>query len=108
MRNKLSQEAMLLAWSFVKDNGWTLREGLRTAWKNIKLKTNMKKGIAGFSYRKVDGSVKVAFGTLDKSLTPDWRPGSRKRKINNAVQIYYDVETASWRSFRKTNLLITL
>ena len=37
-RNQLLSDVMQLAWQFVKTNGMTMAEALRTAWRNIKLK----------------------------------------------------------------------
>lgn len=36
-RNNL-KDIMLLAWSFVRRNGFTMAEAMKTAWRNYKLK----------------------------------------------------------------------
>lgn len=65
-RTQLS-EIMSLAWQFVKRNGYTMSEALKTAWANMKLKVQMKHRIVRFYFRKVDGTIREAYGTR-KSL----------------------------------------
>jgi hypothetical protein len=57
-------EVMTLAWQFVKRNGFTLSEALKAAWANMKLKKVMALRIAKFYFKKVDGSIREAYGTL--------------------------------------------
>ena len=56
-------EVMSLAWQFVKRNGYTMSEAMKVAWANLKLKGEMKKKIVKFYFKKVDGSVREAYGT---------------------------------------------
>lgn len=95
---------MHLAWQFVKRNGYSLSEALRTAWANVKLKAGMQSGIVRFYYRKVDGSIREAFGTLSERLVPP-TSGKEQRKKNDSVQTYYDTEIGEWRCFKVANLL---
>lgn len=95
---------MRLAWQFVKRNGYSLSEALRTAWANVKLKARMQSGIVRFYYRKVDGSIREAFGTLAERLVPP-TSGNDTRKKNDTIQTYYDTEIGEWRCFKVANLL---
>lgn len=63
-------EVMSLAWQFVKRNGYTMSEAMKVAWANLKLKGEMKKKIVKFYFKKVDGSVREAYGTLNEKLMP--------------------------------------
>lgn len=76
MRREILSKIMRLAWQFVKRNGYTMAEALRTAWLNIKLKAKMAQGIAKFYYSKVDGTMREAYGTLNPSLMPEQRAQS--------------------------------
>lgn len=100
-KNQLSN-VMSLAWQFIKRNGYTLSEALKTAWANIKLKAKMKKGIVKFYFQKVDGSLREAYGTLKESMLPETKS---ERKQNVTIQTYYDTERQSWRSFKRANLI---
>lgn len=45
-------EVMSLAWQFVRKNGFSMSEALRSAWVNMKLKAEMKKKIVKFYFKK--------------------------------------------------------
>lgn len=40
---ELLHEVMLLAWQFVRKNGFSMSEALKAAWANLKLMAEMKK-----------------------------------------------------------------
>ena len=94
-RTQLS-EIMSLAWQFVKRNGYTMSEALKTAWANMKLIAQMKHRIVRFYFRKVDG-------TLKESMLPPTR--GTGRKANETLQTYYDTERQEYRSFKRANLV---
>lgn len=101
------KDIMCLAWQFVKRNGYTMREALKVAWRNIKLKNAMKTRIVKFYYQKVDGSVREAFGTLKENLLPASLAGN-ERKRNDTVFTYFDTEIQEYRCFKKANLIKVL
>lgn len=94
---------MQLAWQFVKRNGFTLSEALKTAWKNVKLKLAMQTNIVKFYFTKVDGSTREAFGTLKTELLPETK--GTDRKPNDTIQTYFDTEVGEYRCFKKANLV---
>ncbi len=100
MYNK--SEILRLAWQFVKRNGMSMSEAMKTAWRNGKLKAMMKVSIVKFYFQKVDGSVREAYGTLKEGLTPATAETGRKK--NDTVQTYFDTEKGEWRCFKKANL----
>ena len=102
IKNQL-KEVMLMAWTFVKRNGFTMSEALKVAWANMKLKAAMKQRIVKFYFTKVDGSVREAYGTLKENLVPA-TSGESKRK-NDTVQVYFDTERQEYRCYKKANLL---
>lgn len=95
---------MQLAWQFVKRNGIELAEALRKAWQVFKLKAQMAKGIVRFYFRKVDGTIREAYGTLKAELMPEIK-GSDNRKKNDSVQVYFDTEKQEFRCFKLANLI---
>jgi len=97
---------MSLAWQFVKRNGYTMTEALKTAWANAKLVRKMKSGITRFYYRKVDGSIREAFGTLQENLLP--ATSNTGRKANDTLQTYFDTERGEWRCFKKANIVTAI
>ena len=96
------REVMLLAWQFVKRNGFTMAEAMRTAWLNMKLKAAMAVRIVKFYFQKVDGSLRESYGTLKDNLLPTTGDG---RKANPIIQTYYDTEKQEWRCFKRANLI---
>lgn len=96
------KSVMRLAWQFVKTNGFSMSEALKMSWKNIKLQSEMRKGIVKFYFQKVDGSIREAYGTLKAELLPELK-GTDKKK-NETVQAYFDTESNCFKSFKKANL----
>ena len=82
----------------------TMSEAMKVAWANLKLKGEMKKKIVKFYFKKVDGSVREAYGTLNEKLMPAIT-GTDNRKKNDTVQTYYDTERQEFRCFKKANLM---
>ena len=64
MKTQDLSNIMQTAWQFVKRNGMTLSDALKTAWRNFKLRVAMKSRIVKFYFLKVDGSIREAYGTL--------------------------------------------
>lgn len=94
---------MLLAWQFVRKNGYSMSEAMKVSWSIFKLKAKLKVGIVRFYFRKVDGSTREAFGTLSERLMPEMK--GTGRKANETLFTYFDTEKGEYRSFKKANLL---
>lgn len=103
MKRNVLHEIMSLAWQLVKRNGFSMSEALKCAWANMKLKVAMKQRIVKFYFKKVDGSVREAYGTLKENLIPATSGDSRKK--NDTVQVYFDTERQEYRCYKKANLL---
>lgn len=102
-RRYLLSQVMNLAWQFVKMNGFSMAEAMKAAWANMKLKAKMAMGIVRFYFRKVDGSIREAYGTLKQGLVP--QTGESNRRTNPTVQVYFDTEKGEFRCFKKANLI---
>lgn len=97
------KEVMLLAWHFVRHNGFTKSVALKAAWNNAKLTSEMKTGVVNFSFRRLDGTIRQACGTLQDTLLPQCK--GTGRKADDTLQTYFDTERQAYRSFKKANLL---
>ncbi|MDR2936132.1 MAG: SH3 beta-barrel fold-containing protein [Rikenellaceae bacterium] len=95
---------MAMAWRFFKTTGQSFSECLKIAWANFKLVAAMRTRIVKFYFRKVDGSIREAWGTLHPDLIPETKGDDRKK--NDTVQVYYDTERQEYRCFKKLNLVI--
>ncbi len=52
-------EVMSLAWQFVRKNGFSMSEALKSAWVNMKLKAEMKKKIVKFYLEKIEERIRI-------------------------------------------------
>ncbi len=99
------RKVMKLAWQFIRKNGFTLSEALKTAWANVKLNVAMAKGIVKFYFQKVDGTRREAYGTTNLNRIPsEYHPKGESKNIPT-LQVYFDTEKNAWRSFKKANLI---
>jgi hypothetical protein len=96
------KEVMQMAWSFVRKNGYSMSEALKCAWANLKLKAALKVKIVEFYFKKTDGTLRQAFGTLMSDRVPETK-GTKKTADN--CQVYFDTEKEEWRCFKKCNLV---
>lgn len=101
--NNKMRELMNKAWMLVKKYGFTMSEAMKQAWALLKLVNKMRKGIVNFMFKKVDGSTRMAWGTLE----PNRLPASQGtgRKPNESVQVYFDTEKQEYRCFKIANLI---
>ncbi|MEA1848961.1 SH3 beta-barrel fold-containing protein [Chryseobacterium sp. MHB01] len=93
------------AWKFFRTTGESFAECLKKAWNLYRLVERMKSGIVKFYFQKVDGSIREAWGTLSPDVIPATEPTENNRKQNETVQVYYDTEAQSFRSFKKLNFV---
>lgn len=89
-----------MAWA-MRSQFETFAEALKQAWKVAKLYAQMLIGNVKFQYRKVDGSIRDAVGTL--SVTYDSKGTGKASPIDSLV--YYDCLSNGWRSFKIANLI---
>lgn len=101
-KRNLLKEIMSLAWSFVRKNGYSMSEALKCAWANIKLRALLHKKVVEFYFKKTDGTLRQAFGTLMSDRIPETK-GTKKTADN--CQVYFDTEKNEYRCFKKCNLI---
>ena len=103
MRTKLS-EIMKKAWSYVKELAISMSDALKIAWMNMKAKSKMYSSIVIIQYRKKDDSIRIAKATLNPAYLPAVTSNSH-RKINDGIQVYWDIDKQAFRSYIKSNLI---
>lgn len=70
------------------------------------IKSELKAGAFCFQYRKVDGTIRDANGTLNPVIIqerlnqPEPVVDSKPYYSVNEVVVYYDLDANKWRSFR--------
>ena len=74
-------------------------EALKMAWKAAKLQIALASGEVKFCYRKCNGEIREAVGTL-KNMVVD-----KLTAFNGAAMYYFDIEKKGFRSFSVANLI---
>lgn len=69
------------------------------------LKNKMKNGVAHFVFKKKDGSLREAWGTIQSALADAMTNGRGESRENYACCAFYSVTDGAWRSFRWENLV---
>lgn len=73
---------------------------MRTLTVAEQIKEDLHKGVVTFTFKKKDGSIRVAKGTLQTNILTeklgDWSPS---RPSSPKVQVFFDVEKNEFRSF---------
>jgi len=95
--------------SFVFRTAWrvagafdSFADALRYAWRVAKLKLRMLAGAVEFAYRKVDGTVRTAVGTL----APKYVDYEYKGQASSCRTLaYYDIERGGFRCCRLENII---
>lgn len=61
----------------------------------------LRYGVTKFRYRKRDGTLRTAYGTLDDDLIPETRDTDAWRRTgpSGGPVPYYDIASRGWRSF---------
>ncbi|NDW09995.1 SH3 beta-barrel fold-containing protein [Dysgonomonas sp. 520] len=88
--------------------GYDLPQSLQISAMIEALQFKLMNGTAHFIYRKTNGELREAFGTLlPKVLTNNMNGFGVLRRYYNC-QAYFDIEQQEWRSFRYENLITIL
>lgn len=82
---------------------YTWSAALKKAWTLYRLARLMRNGVVKFYYEKVDGSARVAYGTL-KDL-PAGVTSRRGSSSGFGTMRYWDTKKRAFRSFRVENFI---
>lgn len=80
-------------------------EALKKAWTLYRLAKGMRKGVVKFYFEKVDGSARVAYGTLCNLPAGVTSRRSATKKPNFGTMCYWDTKKNAFRSFRVENFI---
>jgi len=80
---------------------------LKKAWAIDSLRRKMQSGTVEFVYKKSDGTIRIAQGTLksDKAVVKGGQTTKSYKQFNTMP--YFDIEANGWRAF-KVNQLVTI
>lgn len=96
---------MRAAWEVLrKHEAVTFAEALHKAWNAYKLKAKMALGVVKFVFKKTNGEIRNAVGTLAKNLYQYDYKGTGHKSPAATIR-YWDVEKHAFRSFCVGSLL---
>ena len=78
---------------------------LKKAWTLYRLAKLMRKGVVKFYFEKVDGSARVAYGTLCNLPAGITSRKSNAKAPNYGTMCYWDTKKNAFRSFRVENFI---
>lgn len=81
-----------------------ISESLKCAWLQAKNENNLYAGPTSFSFRKANGEIREAFGTLNGGFFNYEYKGAEKVH-QPLVQRYFDFDRGGWRSYRIDRLV---
>lgn len=96
---------MKAAWMVLrKKEATSFAEALKKAWRAYKLKAQMALGVVSFTFRKTNGEIRKALGTLASNLYQYEYKGTGYSSPANCIR-YWDVEKKAFRSFTAGSLI---
>lgn len=95
-------KVLRIAHNLVKVLNWNLSEALKQAWKAYRLRKRMYEGAVNFIFKKVNGELREAYGTLNN--IEHLLSGSNKFISDLLTFRYYDLESRGFRAFKIQNL----
>lgn len=78
---------------------------VKAAWNLYHLAQRMRQGVVEFSYRKADGTIRKAFGTLVGIPSGSTLGGKKVTKPSYKTMCYWDMERMAFRCFKVENLI---
>lgn len=97
------EERLRLIEHFKTKCSMAIKEAEKIADMNNKLVDNMRVRDVVFEFKKIDGTIRKAHGTLMEEYLSEIKGNGRP--LNFDLQLYYDLEKKSFRSFKKANLI---
>ena len=104
-KTKFRARVMKYAWQLWHSTKQQWRICMIKAWQLYRLAKAMREGEVSFYYKKADGTIRKALGTL-KNLPAGITVGGKKRtKPSYKTMAYFDIEKKSFRCFKIENLI---
>ena len=86
------------------DSPLSEERAMRLAVANLEMVKQMRKESVEFRFRKANGDLRVAHGTLQTDLLPKTKGVGKKS--SPAVQVFFDMDKNDWRSYRIQTLIL--
>lgn len=99
-KSSIASQVMKSAWAVFKSKGNTesFSTCLKKSWKAIKVKAQMFTGKVHFQFKKADGTIREAWGTLKNGSFTYVSKNSNRKPCYSTV-VYFDLVKNAFRSF---------
>lgn len=104
-KNNFRVRVMKYAWQLWKSTQESWQLCMIKAWQLYRLAKAMRERVVAFYYRKADGSVRKAFGTLKNVPAGATLGGKKFTKPSYKTMSYFDTEKNAFRCFKVENLI---
>lgn len=104
-RNNFRARVMKYAYQLWLTTRQTWSVCMKKAWSLYRLSKLMRTGVIAFAYKKVDGSIRNAYGTLIDLPAGITNGGKKMTKPSYKTLSYFDVEKNAFRCFKIENLI---
>lgn len=107
MQTKTNFRVRVMSYAHVIFKSMTINwsDALKKAWMLYKLAKQMRKGVVKFVFEKVDGSARIAYGTLCNLPAGITSKNGSKKAPNYSTMCYFDTKRQAFRSFRVANFI---
>jgi hypothetical protein len=62
------------------------------------LRSRLRNGVVQFAFKKLDGSLRTAFGTTNLTSIPSAHHPKGARESSSRAIVFFDLEKQAWRS----------
>ena len=104
-KNNFRARVMKMAWQIWKATAQSWSICMKKAWNLWRFTKRLREGVVKFLYRKADGTLRMATGTLCDLPSDAFLGRKRATKPAYKTITYYDLEKGAFRSFKIENLL---
>lgn len=108
MKNTINNLVLLNRATSMVIKGYDLTQSLQTSVLIEALQFKLLNGTVHFIYRKTNGELREAFGTLLERVADRNINGRGYPRKLDGLQVYFDIEQQEFRSFRYENLITIL
>ncbi len=107
-KNNFRARVMKYAWTLYKTTHQAWRVCMIKAWQLYRLAKAMRQGSVPFYYKKADGSIRKALGTLQGIPAGATLGGKKRTKPSYKTMAYWDLDKQSFRCFRIENFICAI
>lgn len=107
-KSNFRARVMKYAWQLWRATKHAWRNCMLKAWQLYRLAKAMRENAVTFYYKKTDGNIRKAVGTLKNVPAGATFGGKRMTKPSYKTMVYFDIEKNAFRCFKIENLICAI